>query len=303
MAREAQEGEARNRNEATMTAQPKPRPQVMVQSTQADVKPGDYFKCCNEEGTFVSFTAPAEGKTLGTVTYKDRYGKTVSYPYADPTDTVFIRRPLEEGMLATASFNGDDYPCEVKGWSPSGHQVHVLWGRSKELRTFTRRNDGRYFQKGYDGGFSLTFGVAESRMNPELTKKRPTPRAKLVDLCREYAIESFAEKHKNVGPLPSIYVTGWRVTLVRGRNGPALVTDFFTGEAIAAITTADVLHCLLSDVNSVEESRDFEDWCAEFGYDTDSRKAFATYEACQAQMAPLRAFLGSAFDRFARAEH
>ncbi len=29
------------------------------------------------------------------------------------------------------------------------------------------------------------------------------------------------------------------------------------------------------------ENMSFKDWCADFGYDTDSRKALETYEACQ----------------------
>lgn len=42
---------------------------------------------------------------------------------------------------------------------------------------------------------------------------------------------------------------------------------------------ADVLYSVISDSSACEMS--FSDWCAEFGYDTDSRKALATYEACQ----------------------
>ena len=42
----------------------------------------------------------------------------------------------------------------------------------------------------------------------------------------------------------------------------------------------DVLCCLLSDSEACDLS--FEEWCAEFGYDTDSRKALAVYEACKA---------------------
>jgi len=42
---------------------------------------------------------------------------------------------------------------------------------------------------------------------------------------------------------------------------------------------ADVLHSVLSDAEACGQS--FESWCGDFGYDTDSRKAFATYEACQ----------------------
>ena len=49
---------------------------------------------------------------------------------------------------------------------------------------------------------------------------------------------------------------------------------------------ADVLHCLILDSSAAEQT--FANWCAEFGYDTDSRKAIATYEACQQGADKLR---------------
>jgi hypothetical protein len=55
---------------------------------------------------------------------------------------------------------------------------------------------------------------------------------------------------------------------------------------------AEVLDCLSSDAVSVENSRSFEDWCAELGYDTDSRKAERTFEACKRQSSQLRRLLG-----------
>lgn len=42
---------------------------------------------------------------------------------------------------------------------------------------------------------------------------------------------------------------------------------------------AGVLHSLILDSSAASQS--FADWCSDFGYDTDSRKALATYEACQ----------------------
>jgi hypothetical protein len=55
---------------------------------------------------------------------------------------------------------------------------------------------------------------------------------------------------------------------------------------------ADVLDCLASDASGVENSRDFEEWCSEYGYDTDSRKAEKTYRICAAQAEQLKSFLG-----------
>ena len=48
----------------------------------------------------------------------------------------------------------------------------------------------------------------------------------------------------------------------------------------------DLLHCLVSDASLATET--FDDWCGEFGYDTDSRRAMATYEECQKTIGKLR---------------
>lgn len=42
---------------------------------------------------------------------------------------------------------------------------------------------------------------------------------------------------------------------------------------------ADVVHSIYVDSSACHES--FDDWCSNFGYDTDSRKALETYLACQ----------------------
>ena len=43
-------------------------------------------------------------------------------------------------------------------------------------------------------------------------------------------------------------------------------------------SAASVLYSLLLDSSAVDQS--FIDWCNDLGYETDSRKALATYEAC-----------------------
>jgi hypothetical protein len=55
---------------------------------------------------------------------------------------------------------------------------------------------------------------------------------------------------------------------------------------------AEVLDCLRSDAQSVDNARDFEDWASDLGYDTDSRKAYAVWEACKEEGRKLRFFLG-----------
>lgn len=55
-------------------------------------------------------------------------------------------------------------------------------------------------------------------------------------------------------------------------------------------TAADVLGCLASDYSGGEGS--FEEFCADFGYDTDSRRAETIYRAVVEQNRKLRVFLG-----------
>jgi hypothetical protein len=45
-------------------------------------------------------------------------------------------------------------------------------------------------------------------------------------------------------------------------------------------TLDDVLDCLVSDAGSVRHGQDFAEWCSEFGYDVDSRKAYKSYKGC-----------------------
>lgn len=53
----------------------------------------------------------------------------------------------------------------------------------------------------------------------------------------------------------------------------------------------DVLDCLAMDTSSYENARDFEEWAAEFGYDTDSRRAERTYNVIGKQAKQLKRFL------------
>ena len=57
-------------------------------------------------------------------------------------------------------------------------------------------------------------------------------------------------------------------------------------------TIEDVLDCLASDASGVENSRSFEDWAGDYGYDTGSRKAEKIYLTCMRQAAELQQLLG-----------
>ncbi len=94
----------------------------------------------------------------------------------------------------------------------------------------------------------------------------------------------------------SAYRPHYRVTLSsRHSTGPLharrLTFDFWgsindgqTGEPVSAYS---VLACISSDANCPET---FEDFCAEYGEDEDSRKALQTFRRCAAFGKRLRAF-------------
>jgi hypothetical protein len=53
-----------------------------------------------------------------------------------------------------------------------------------------------------------------------------------------------------------------------------------------------VLDAIASDSASVDNCRGFEDWCNDFGYEMDSRKAERIFKTCEHQAKRLRSFLG-----------
>lgn len=55
-------------------------------------------------------------------------------------------------------------------------------------------------------------------------------------------------------------------------------------------TAADVLDCLASDASGLGGT--FEDWCSDYGYDSDSRNAEKTFKAIEKQSKGLERLLG-----------
>lgn len=85
-------------------------------------------------------------------------------------------------------------------------------------------------------------------------------------------------------------------------QGRQLTTRFYQGSAHTdEPSAADVLSCLASDARSGETS--FDEFCSEFGYDSDSRKAEATWKACRAMAPRLARFLGEHREAIESAEH
>lgn len=89
----------------------------------------------------------------------------------------------------------------------------------------------------------------------------------------------------------------WWVTIeVRGEviaygYDTAIVFSKGAGHAGNPPLLSEVLQCMRLDAMSVD-GVSFEQWCAELGYDEDSRRAYATYEACGAVLLGLTEALG-----------
>lgn len=84
----------------------------------------------------------------------------------------------------------------------------------------------------------------------------------------------------------------WRVVLQRPGKRLTVYLSKGQGHHGKPAEAGEVLDCLAYDASGVENSSSFDDWCREYGYDTDSRKAHRTYMVCKRQSERLRQFLG-----------
>lgn len=83
----------------------------------------------------------------------------------------------------------------------------------------------------------------------------------------------------------------WKVTLKRGRQS---MTTYFSkgiGHEGKKPTAIEILGSLASDAQGID--RDFEDWCGDYGYEADPRKARRIYNVIVKQTERLKAFLGT----------
>ncbi len=91
---------------------------------------------------------------------------------------------------------------------------------------------------------------------------------------------------------------GYTITL--RYQGRQFTTPFWTGSAHAWPSTSDVVNCLISDCSMLASYGDnppsFEEWAADYGYDSDSRSAEKTYRDVIAQGERVRRLLGDDYE-------
>lgn len=117
----------------------------------------------------------------------------------------------------------------------------------------------------------------------------------LADFIKEQKITlrfDYADSNPNMPD--SQNMDHYRVTLRNAdRKRMTLVYSKGYGHNNKPPEVDEVLDCVASDAAGFENSNGFEDWCSEYGYDTDSRSAERTYKAIEKQAAKLQAFLGT----------
>lgn len=119
--------------------------------------------------------------------------------------------------------------------------------------------------------------------------------AKSVKLTSEYGAHLDYDKQSDWQQ----QANGYHCTLrYKGRQ---YSFDFWMGSGLTGEPdTEGCLDCLLSDSMSADQS--FEEWCNEYGHDTDSRKAEAIWKACQKVRENMQRLLSEDFEAFLYAE-
>ena len=84
----------------------------------------------------------------------------------------------------------------------------------------------------------------------------------------------------------------FKCVLVRGNR--RMTTYFSMGSAFnREPDAAEVLDSIAFESIAIDNALSFEGWCADCGYDPDSRRAERTYKVCQKQVKRARHFLGA----------
>jgi hypothetical protein len=105
----------------------------------------------------------------------------------------------------------------------------------------------------------------------------------------KFDFASIIERPDGLGDWPAD-ASHFRVNIKQGAE--VMTITYSMGSAHTGMPKeTDVFHCLLQDTSDIEDS--FEDWAENLGYDTDSRKAEKSYNACKATFEGLQRLFSS----------
>jgi hypothetical protein len=120
----------------------------------------------------------------------------------------------------------------------------------------------------------------------------PTDTVSIAQFVKTHKIRMTVERSQSNPNMPdSSSMDHWKCVLRRPGHTMTVFFSMGYGHNGKEPKTADVLDCLASDAASIDNTRGFEDWCSDFGYDTDSRKAEKMYKTCEHQAERLKNFL------------
>ena len=112
----------------------------------------------------------------------------------------------------------------------------------------------------------------------------------LAELCAELGITaSVRELDGDFYSFPDWAKQGWSIVLKYNKKRAQF--RFYGGGASKTPTASDLVWAVAIDSEAVDES--FSDWCANFGYTTDSIKARSIYKACSRNGSRLINLIGS----------
>lgn len=140
------------------------------------------------------------------------------------------------------------------------------WGIKRDTQYYGLESDGNW----EGDSFTITLGTQSFTYKTGVGRRYYTQLLAIGAKPPKYA----KKRDKSVGDMQAIL----------GRAGFTIKDLYATFTPVPA--SAGVIWSLLLDSSASNES--FDDWCANYGYDTDSRKALETYLACQQNGTKLR---------------
>lgn len=96
--------------------------------------------------------------------------------------------------------------------------------------------------------------------------------------------------------MPDFQGDHYRVTLRLKRHSMTIAYSKGYGHKGVEPTVEEVLDCLALDADGHAQAVDFDDWARDYGYDTDSRRAYSIYREIDRQSGKLKALLDDDYE-------
>lgn len=131
-----------------------------------------------------------------------------------------------------------------------------------------------------------------------LIAEQPRSKSGLEELVEQNGITmtaEYASSNPNMDGPERDQMDHWKCVLLMRADGRRQFTIYFSmgvGHEGREPTVTEVLESVASDAAGFENAHDFESWCGEYGYDTDSRSAEKSFKTIERHTKKLRTFLG-----------